>query len=176
MNGILRLRAFGVRLRRVHLVFGAVAIGLVAVLAACGSSAPTHSTSSASATSTSATSPSTTSTSSSATTLAATGEHDFTALGCNACHLLPGLGSSAGGQEGIAPDLAGVYGSKVELTNGKTVVATPAYFKMMIDDPGVWVVKGFSPTEMASVIKPGSVTPSETTALIAFIKSLKTSG
>ena len=94
-----------------------------------------------------------------------TGKQLFASKGCNACH-------SISGSPGVGPNLDGVAGSQVQLSDGTTVAADAAYLTKSIDDPDAQVVKGFDKGVMASTIRPGSVSASDTAALVAYIQSL----
>ena len=88
----------------------------------------------------------------------------FQNLGCTGCH-------SLSGQRLTGPPLNGVYGSKVQLDNGKTVVANDAYLLESILDPDKDVVKGFPKGIMSATIRPHAVPVAKAKALVAFIKS-----
>ena len=90
----------------------------------------------------------------------------YTSLGCNACHSLTGA-------KGTGPTFKGLYGSKVKLTNGRTVTADDAYLIESILDPDKQIVKGFQKGIMSTVIKPHSVPLAKAKALVAFIRSKK---
>ncbi|MFZ9594925.1 MAG: cytochrome c oxidase subunit II [Bdellovibrionia bacterium] len=83
--------------------------------------------------------------------------------GCVACH-------STDGTNHIGPTHKGLYGSKVELANGKTVVADENYIRDHIENPASNTVKGYNP--VMPTFK-GLITEAEMNALIAYIKSLK---
>jgi cytochrome c2 len=97
---------------------------------------------------------------------AAKGKSLFASLGCASCH-------SIDGSSGVGPTLKGVFGSKVQLTNGQTVTADDAYLLESIEDPDAEIVQGFQPGIMSGVIKPHQVAESDARDLIAYIKSLK---
>jgi cytochrome c2 len=97
---------------------------------------------------------------------AAKGKSLYTSLGCTSCHSLDG-------SSGIGPTFKGLYGSKVKLTNGKTVTADDAYLLASIEDPDAEIVQGFQPGIMSGVIKPHQVALADARNLVAFIKSLK---
>jgi len=97
---------------------------------------------------------------------AAKGKSLFASLGCASCH-------SIDGSSGVGPTLMGLFGSKVQLTNGKTVTADDAYLLESIEDPGAEIVKGFQPGIMSGVIKPHQVAEADARDLIAYIKTLK---
>jgi cytochrome c oxidase subunit 2 len=59
--------------------------------------------------------------------LSQNGERLFASMGCNACH--------TGGAAARGPNLAGVYGSKLQLTNGSAVQVNDAYLRDAILNP-----------------------------------------
>ena len=69
--------------------------------------------------------------------LAQNGERLFASMGCNQCH--NGTPSARG------PSLAGVYGSKLQLTNGSQVLVNDAYLRDAILNPSEHVTAGFAP-------------------------------
>jgi cytochrome c oxidase subunit 2 len=86
------------------------------------------------------------------------GEKLFAEKQCNTCH----------GQR--APTLAGLYGNRVLLNDGSTVVADENYLRESILQPNAKMVAGYPP------IMPtyqGQVSEEQITELIAYIKSLK---
>jgi mono/diheme cytochrome c family protein len=97
---------------------------------------------------------------------AAAGFHDVQTLGCSGCHM-------ANLAVAIAPSFEGLYGSKVVLNTGKTVVADEAYLVDSILDPSKDTVKGFEPGFMASRIRPGTVTKTQAEAIVAYLRTLK---
>jgi cytochrome c oxidase subunit 2 len=94
--------------------------------------------------------------------LATEGEHLFDRLGCASCH-----GPHAPGR--IAPDLHGVYGSRVLMSDGRVVQADESYLRDSIVLPDKDVVAGYPPI-MPSFSK--SVDEEELVALVAYLKSL----
>ncbi len=93
--------------------------------------------------------------------LAAAGADLFQQLGCQACH------RADSGARG--PQLVGLFGKRVQLKDGSTVVADEAYIRQSILDPQAKVVAGFDP------IMPtfqGLVSEEGLVQLIAYIKSL----
>ena len=82
--------------------------------------------------------------------------------GCLSCH-------STDGSQLVGPTWKGLYGSKVELTDGSTVTADEAYLKQSIADPDSQVVKGYQP------IMPEypQLSEEDIQALVEYIKSLK---
>ena len=71
-------------------------------------------------------------------TMAQQGERQFEQLGCSGCHLLD--------RQGRGPNLRGLYGSRVQLTNGQTVQADDAYIRESILNPNAKIVAGYKPT------------------------------
>jgi cytochrome c oxidase subunit 2 len=69
--------------------------------------------------------------------LAQNGERLFASMGCNACH--NGTAAARG------PNLGGVYGSKLTLTNGDQVLVNDAYLRDAILNPSQHVTAGFAP-------------------------------
>jgi len=65
------------------------------------------------------------------------GEKLFAQKACSTCHLPNGTGR--------APSLNGVYGGKVLLTDGSTVVADEAYIRESILAPSAKIVAGYQP-------------------------------
>ncbi|TMM01027.1 MAG: cytochrome c [Actinobacteria bacterium] len=98
--------------------------------------------------------------------LVAMGAKLYESLGCSSCHTLTGAKS-------IGPTYKGLYGSKVQLSNGQTVTANDAYLLESILDPDKQIVKGFPKGVMSATIPPGSVSMPNAKALVAFIKSKK---
>ena len=98
--------------------------------------------------------------------LAAMGARLYASLGCSSCHTITGAKS-------IGPTYKGLYGSKVQLSNGQTVTANDAYLLESILNPDKQIVKGFPKGVMSASIPPGSVSMAHAKALIAFIKSKK---
>jgi cytochrome c oxidase subunit 2 len=93
--------------------------------------------------------------------MATTGEKLFQELGCSTCH--------RSDTQGRGPNLAGLYGRRVLLSDGTTVVADDNYIRESILNPGAQVVAGFQP------IMPtfqGVVTEEQLLSVIAYIKSL----
>lgn len=84
--------------------------------------------------------------------------------GCASCHYPDRPGVKVG------PSHQGLFGSRVELKNGKTIIANENYIRNHIENPQTNVVKGFDP--IMPTFK-GLLTETEMNALIAYIKSLK---
>jgi cytochrome c oxidase subunit 2 len=94
---------------------------------------------------------------------AVAGQQLFQSLGCVSCH-------GANGEGGRGPALAGLFGRKVFLTNGQTLIADESYVRESIENPQAKLVAGFGP------IMPtfqGQVTPEQLIQIMAFIKSLQ---
>ena len=75
--------------------------------------------------------------STSGTSLAQNGERLFASMGCNACH--SGTAAARG------PNLAGVYGSKLQLSNGSQVLVNDAYLRDSILSPSQHITAGYAP-------------------------------
>ena len=69
--------------------------------------------------------------------LAQNGERLFASMGCNACH--------SGNAAARGPSLAGVYGSKLTLTDGSQVLVNDAYLRDAILNPSQHVTAGYAP-------------------------------
>ena len=95
--------------------------------------------------------------------LAQNGERLFASMGCNACH--SGTAAARG------PNLAGVYGSKLTLTNGNQVLVNDAYLRDAILNPSEHVTAGFAPimpTYQGQISEDGLID------LVEYIKNLQT--
>src|SRR6202042_1264937 len=75
--------------------------------------------------------------STSGASLAQNGERLFTSLGCASCH--SGEASARG------PNLAQVYGSRLQLADGSTVTANDAFLREAILNPSTRVTAGYAP-------------------------------
>jgi cytochrome c oxidase subunit 2 len=93
--------------------------------------------------------------------LASTGESLFQQLACSTCH--------RSDTQGRGPTLAGVFGSKVLLEDGRTVVADEDYIRESILAPSAKVVSGFKPI---MPVFQGLVSEEQLNALVAYVKSL----
>jgi cytochrome c oxidase subunit 2 len=69
--------------------------------------------------------------------LAQNGERLFASMGCNSCH--------SGNAAARGPNLAGVYGSRLTLTDGSQVLVNDAYLRDSILNPSQHVTAGFAP-------------------------------
>ena len=94
------------------------------------------------------------------------GEGLYASLGCQGCHSLDGSKSTG-------PTFKGLFGSKVQLANGKTVTADEKYLLDSIIDPDLDIVQGYQPGVMTSVIKKGQVPKDQAQQLVDFIKQQK---
>jgi cytochrome c oxidase subunit 2 len=81
--------------------------------------------------------------------------------GCLACH-------SVDGTDGVGPTFKGLWGSKVEFTDGTTRTADEEYVEEMIQFPGKKIVKGFSP-----IMPKVPMTHEEIEQVIGYLKALK---
>jgi len=83
--------------------------------------------------------------------------------GCRGCHTIDGTTL-------IGPSWLGLYGSKVELSDGTTITADEAYLKESIQNPDAAIVAGFpSPSPMLHY----SLTDEEIANIIAYLQTLK---
>ncbi len=98
--------------------------------------------------------------------LAGAGAVLFTRLGCAACHdpRAPGR---------VAPSLDGVFGSRVQLADGRVAVADESYLRDSIVLPDKDVVAGYRPI-MPSFAR--STDEEQLVALVAYLKSLSSNG
>jgi cytochrome c1 len=149
-NAVVRVRAArGAGRRAAATLCGVVAAA--ALISACGGSA--------SSTHTAAKHP---------TSLAAQGRLLYASEGCEDCHSLDGTPDTG-------PSWKGLYGSRVHLTSGRTVIATAAYLTKHIVDPDAMTVSGFPGGVMAEAIQSDALAskPADVRALVAFIEQLK---
>jgi cytochrome c oxidase subunit II len=91
------------------------------------------------------------------------GKSVFENAGCLGCH------STDGGAK-VGPTLKGIFGSKVQLSDGRTVPADEEYLRESLVEPNAKVVKGFQP--IMPTFK-GTLKDEEIAALIAYMKTLK---
>lgn len=97
--------------------------------------------------------------------MADAGRHLFESqAGCASCH------SPTSGARG--PDLAGIYGRRIELNDGRTVVADESYLRESILRPDTHLVFGYGER---SLMPPylGQLSEDDVIQLIAYIKSLQ---
>ncbi len=90
------------------------------------------------------------------------GEKLFAQKACSTCHV--------GNGTGRAPSLNGVYGAKVLLADGSTVVADEAYIRESILLPSAKIVAGYQPLMPTFQ---GQLTEEQILSLTAYIKSLQ---
>jgi len=93
--------------------------------------------------------------------MAQNGAAIFQQLGCSTCHRFD--------TQGRGPNLTGVFGSKVQLEDGRTVVADEEYVRESILSPASKVVSGFKPI---MPVFQGIVSEDQLNALVAYVKSL----
>jgi cytochrome c oxidase subunit 2 len=94
--------------------------------------------------------------------LAQNGERLFASMGCNACH--------SGSAAARGPNLAGVYGSKLQLTNGSQVLVNDAYLRDAILSPSQHITAGYAPimpTYQGQISEDGLID------LVEYIKSMQ---
>ena len=97
--------------------------------------------------------------------LAARGAALFRSRGCSGCH---GTNASV-----HAPDLEGLYGRSVHLSDGTTLIADQRYLHDSILLPNLQIVAGYEPI-MPSFT--GQLSEEDVLALIAYIKSISPEG
>ncbi|MGA8940289.1 MAG: cytochrome c oxidase subunit II [Acidobacteriaceae bacterium] len=94
--------------------------------------------------------------------LAQNGERLFASMGCNSCH--NGTAAARG------PSLAGVYGSRLTLTDGRQILVDDAYLRDAILNPSEHVTAGFAPimpTYQGQISEDGLID------LVEFIKNMQ---
>jgi cytochrome c oxidase subunit 2 len=94
--------------------------------------------------------------------LAQNGERLYASMGCNSCH--NGTAAARG------PSLAGVYGSKLTLTDGRQILVDDAYLRNSILNPSEHVTAGFAPimpTYQGQISEDGLID------LVEFIKNMQ---
>jgi cytochrome c oxidase subunit 2 len=95
--------------------------------------------------------------------LAQNGERLFASMGCNACH--------SGNAAARGPSLAGVYGSKLRLSNGSEVLVNEAFLRDAILNPSQHAMAGYAPimpTYQGQISEEGLID------LVEYLKALKT--
>jgi cytochrome c oxidase subunit 2 len=93
--------------------------------------------------------------------LAQNGERLFASMGCNACH--------SGNAAARGPNLAGVFGSHLQLVSGDSVLVNEAYLRDAILNPSQHITAGFAPimpTYQGQISEEGLID------LVEYIKSL----
>ena len=101
--------------------------------------------------------------STSGTSLAQNGERLFASMGCNSCH--------SGNAAARGPNLAGVYGSRLQLANGSEVLVNEAYLRDAILNPSQHVTLGYAPimpTYQGQISEDGLID------LVEYLKTLNT--
>jgi cytochrome c oxidase subunit 2 len=100
--------------------------------------------------------------------LLAQGRQLYVTQGCQGCHTLNGNLSTG-------PSWKGLYGRRVRLASGRTVIATAAYLKEHILDPNALTVSGYPGDVMAEAIQGDDLgrKPAYVRALVAFIESVR---
>jgi cytochrome c oxidase subunit 2 len=101
--------------------------------------------------------------STSGTSLAQNGERLFASMGCNACH--------SGSAAARGPNLAGVYGSKLQLTSGSEALVNDAYLRDAILNPSQHITAGYAPimpTYQGQISEDGLID------LVEYIKNMQT--
>ncbi|MBV8847822.1 MAG: cytochrome c oxidase subunit II [Bryobacterales bacterium] len=93
--------------------------------------------------------------------LASTGEKYFHQFGCANCHHFDG--------HGPCPDLRGLYGREVQITDGPTVIADDSYIRESILKPKAKIVLGFA--DIMPTFE-GQISDDQLVALLAYIKAL----
>ncbi|MEX2218208.1 MAG: c-type cytochrome [Phycisphaerales bacterium] len=95
--------------------------------------------------------------------MVAEGERLFVKHQCISCH-------STDGTPGLAPTLAGIYGTKQKLMDGREVTVDIPYLRRSLIDPGADLVPDY-PAQMLSYAK--LMNEREIAAVIAYIRTLK---
>ncbi len=95
--------------------------------------------------------------------LASSGEKLFQQLACNTCHRADA--------QGRGPVLEGLYGSKVLLDNGQSVLADESYIRESILNSQAKIVAGFPHPSIMPTFQ-GLVSEEQLLQLVAYIKSL----
>ncbi|MBI2682284.1 MAG: cytochrome c oxidase subunit II [Acidobacteriales bacterium] len=97
--------------------------------------------------------------------LAQEGERQFASLGCVTCH---------SGQPGArGPNLEGVFGSNVKISDGRSVTADENYVRESILNPQAKIVAGYGPIMPTFA---GQISEETLIQLVAFVKSKQGTG
>lgn len=101
-------------------------------------------------------------------TLAQYGRTMFDRHGCGTCH-------TTTAQKMVGPGLAGLWGKKQKLVDGREVTIDEPYLIRSIKDPSADIPAGYpKPSQMEAILaRPDKVTPRQTIAIIEYIKTLK---
>ena len=94
--------------------------------------------------------------------MASQGQKLFQQYGCSTCHLFD--------EQGRCPNLKGLFGSRVLLSDGRTVVADEAYVRDKLLDPNATIPAGFSKDIMPTF--QGVLSEEQILELTEYIKSL----
>ena len=94
--------------------------------------------------------------------LASQGEKFFHQFGCANCHHFE--------RQGRAPYLKDLYGRRVEIAGGQTVIADESYIRESILNPNAKIAYGFEPNIMPNFT--GQLTENQVLALISYVKAL----
>ena len=87
------------------------------------------------------------------------GEELAAEVGCLSCHRETSTG--------VAPTLHGVWGTEVELSDGRTVTADEEYVRRSIEEPGADIVAGYE-----AIMPVFPLEPDEVDSLIEWVRSL----
>lgn len=98
--------------------------------------------------------------------MAQQGERLFEQYGCSTCHQPD--------QQGRGPNLRGIYGSRIQLTDGRSIQVDDAYIRESILNPNAKVTAGYRPDVMPTF--QGQVSEEQLLQIIVYIKSLANSG
>ena len=98
--------------------------------------------------------------------MAQQGEKLFDQYGCSTCHQPDG--------KGRGPSLAGVYGSRIQLADGRSIQADDSFIRESILNPNAKVVAGYRSDIMPTF--QGQITEEQLLQLIVYIKSLANPG
>ena len=91
------------------------------------------------------------------------GKKVYNSNGCAGCHSIDGSAL-------VGPSFKGIWGTKVEMTDGSKHLVDNDFIKQMIEYPNRLVVKGYPKGQMPSF--KGILTEKQILAVAAFIKTL----
>jgi cytochrome c oxidase subunit II len=97
---------------------------------------------------------------------AALGKVLYSSRGCASCH-------SIDGAPGVGPTWKGLAGARVKLADGHAVTANSAYLMRAIEHPDKQIVAGYQRGVMSGSVPPGSISPADAKALVAYIETLR---
>ena len=95
---------------------------------------------------------------------ASQGQRLFQDLGCVTCHRQD--------SQGRGPMLTNVFGNRVELDNGETIVADENYLRESVRNPQARIVAGFARPSIMPMYTNSQITEEQLLQLIAYIRSL----